>query len=101
MTRCKRLSAALVTAAALAIPTPGAVAAKGTPDTPQAFPEGVYRAKITRDDILRAWPNADDLAFRSLAGTWTHTFRGGSWSQVISTGGMPGCRRVDGRYSVE
>ena len=66
-----------------------------------SFPDGVYRAKINHDDVLRSWPDANNDAFRTLTGIWTITFRNGSWTQVVSGGGEPKCRRADGRFSIQ
>jgi TRAP-type C4-dicarboxylate transport system substrate-binding protein len=87
----------------LAIPK-GCLASNAGPATAArgaGFPEGVYRFKRTRADILRVWPNADSMSLRFLAGTVTVTFRHGEFDFVLSGGGVPNCRHANGRYSLE
>jgi TRAP-type transport system periplasmic protein len=64
------------------------------------FPEGVYRHRRTREDILRVWPNAPAASVRLLAATVTVAFADGRFDFVLSAGGVPGCRHGEGRYSV-
>src|SRR5262245_63853886 len=108
MTSKKRLSAALVTTAALAIVSAGVAAGAGPPGVTRAtvrlspgpaFPEGAYRFKRSRQDILRIWPNANATFLRALSGTVTFTFDHGVFSAVLTGGGTANCRRADGRYS--
>jgi hypothetical protein len=108
MTTKKRASAAVVTAVALAAVS-AAVAAGAAPadnarstasaSAKPAFPEGVYRFKRSRRDILRVWPNADATTLQTHSGTLTFTFEHGSFSAVLAAGGVPDCRRGEGRYS--
>ena len=109
MTTKERLSTAVVAAAALAILSAGVAAGAGssgkarstTSASPRpAFPEGVYRFKRSRQDILRIWPNADATTLQTHSGTLTFTFRHGALSGVLAGGGRPGCRRGEGRYFV-
>src|SRR5262245_45056709 len=110
MTSKKRLSAALVTTAALAIVSAGVAAGAGPPGVTRAtvrlspgpaFPEGVYRFKRSRQDVLRVWPNADATTLRALSGTLTFTFEHGVYTAVLSGGGTADCRRGEGRYSTK
>ena len=95
MTSKKRLSAALVTAAALAILSAAVAGGTGSPGAARsmarispgpAFPEGVYRFKRSRQDILRVWPNADATMLRALSGTLTFTFEHGVFSAALTAG---------------
>lgn len=110
MTSKQRLSAALVTAAALAIASVAVAAGARPPDAARstagaspgpAFPEGVYRVKRSRQDVLRVWPNANAAMLRALTGTVTFTFEHGVFSAILTGGGTAGCRRGDGRYSTK
>lgn len=66
-----------------------------------AFPEGVYRFRREREDLLRVWPNVDETMARALLGTFTVTFRDGALDVRLSGGGIPGCRRISGAYAVQ
>src|SRR5262245_58790249 len=110
MTSKQGLSAALVTGAALAILLAAGAAGVGASEEArssaskmpaQPFPEGVYRFKRTRGDILRVWPNAGATMLQALAGTLTFTFDDGAFSAVLAGGGTPSCRRGAGRYSAK
>jgi TRAP-type C4-dicarboxylate transport system substrate-binding protein len=63
------------------------------------FPEGVYRFRRTKSDILRVWPDADTTSIRLLSATETMTFHHGNFSALLSGGGVPGCRHGDGHYT--
>jgi hypothetical protein len=110
MTTKTRLGAALVTAAALAILSAAAASGAGhagrkssaaSASPKPAFPEGVYRFKRSRQDILRVWPNADPTMLQALSGTLTFTFEHGAFSAVLAGGGRPDCRHGEGRYSAK
>jgi TRAP-type C4-dicarboxylate transport system substrate-binding protein len=64
------------------------------------FPEGVYRARRTREDIERVWPNASAKDIRANVATATYTFKRGAFDLRLTVGGLPGCRQGDGRYTV-
>lgn len=66
-----------------------------------AFPTGVYRFTRKREDLLRVWPNVDETLAHALLATLTFTFRGDKVDLRLSGGGLPGCRRISGRYAVQ
>jgi hypothetical protein len=91
-----------VAATPLTVPRGCVTATRRTANARRAtFPEGVYRFERSREDILRVWPNADRSSLQAHRGTVTFTFRRGAFSAVLAGGGTPGCRRGDGRYSVD
>ena len=69
--------------------------------TASPFPKGVYRFTRTREDMLRVWPNVDKTLARALLATLTFTFRDDTVDLRLSSGGLPGCRRISGRYAVQ
>ena len=62
------------------------------------FPEGVFRQRRTRDDVLRVWSNADPQSVLADVATVTLTFSDGRFDLVLSGGGVPGCRHGEGTY---
>jgi hypothetical protein len=64
-----------------------------------SFPEGVYRVRRTRADVLRIWPNAGEADLRAFTALATLTFEKGRFDLVLSGGGIPGCRHANGTYS--
>jgi TRAP-type C4-dicarboxylate transport system substrate-binding protein len=89
-----------VAASPLAVPNGCIAAARTTASagSETTFPEGVYRTRRTRADILQSWPNAPESVVRAQTATLTWTFKGGAFSHVLTNGGAPRCRRADGTY---
>lgn len=65
-----------------------------------AFPQGVFRGKRTRAEVLKVWPNAEPSILEGSAATLTFRFVKGAFDLVLSNGGLPGCRHGNGRYKV-
>jgi TRAP-type C4-dicarboxylate transport system substrate-binding protein len=77
--------------------TRASVAAASEP----AFPQGVFRGKRTRQDILRVWPNVDSASIKALAAIMTFRFEKGRFDLVLAEGGDEHCRHGDGRYELQ
>lgn len=88
-----------VHAAALRVPSSCRVGPGRKTAGKARFPEGVFRARRTRADIRRVWPNAGDQDLRYNVATVTFTFREGAFRLRLTAGGVAGCRQGDGRFS--
>jgi TRAP-type C4-dicarboxylate transport system substrate-binding protein len=91
----------LGTAPHLAVPSGCGVGTTSQGEPKPAFPQGIFRMKLSKQDILRVWPNADAESIKEATATWTDRFENGAFDVVLSDGGLPACRHLDGRYSVE
>jgi len=100
MKRNRTLAAALAALAAGGVLAGAAAAAPSR--TPEVrFPEGIFRGKMTAEDVRRVWPGAPAIELKHDVGTLTLRFSRGAFSGVLSNGGVAGCRHADGRYAVQ
>ncbi len=108
----KRFSSMAVIAAVVAVTAAGVIVgarvvgggetapADASATTADGFPQGVFRYRLSKEDVLRVAPQIEPRYLEDAIGTFTWTLRDGVIS-LVQTDCDCSFTRVDGRYAIE